>query len=74
MNNKTGSRKPIETWTSLHELSEIKKGCYKIYMVTYQLGDWMKAVVHLWEEFVWSGPLPFFQTDQILLSILLSSK
>ena len=39
MNNKTGSRKPIETWTSLHELSEIKKGCYKIYMVTYQLGD-----------------------------------
>ena len=39
MNNKTWSREPIQTWTSLPEINEIKKGCYKTYMVTYPLGD-----------------------------------
>ena len=65
-------RKPIQTWTSLHELSEIKKGCYKTYMVTYQFGDWIKAGVHLRAEFMGSGPLPF-QTDQILPSMFVTS-
>ena len=39
MNNKTWSCELIQIWTSQHDLSEIKKGCYKTYMVTYQLGD-----------------------------------
>ena len=39
MNNKTWSCKPIQTWSSLHELCEIKKDCYKAYMVTDQIGD-----------------------------------
>ena len=47
MNNETWSYKPIQTWSSLHELSEIKKNCYKAYIVTYQIGDWIKAGVHL---------------------------
>ena len=46
---KTWGCKPIQTWSSRHELSEIKKDCYKTYMVTYQLGDWTKAGVHLRE-------------------------
>ena len=29
----------IRTWISLHELGEIKKGCYKACMVTYQIVD-----------------------------------
>ena len=29
MNNKTWNCKPIQTWSSLHELSEIKKNFYK---------------------------------------------
>ena len=74
MNNKTWSREPIQTWTSLPELNEIKKGCYKTYMVTYPLGYLIKAGGHLREEFMGSGPLPFFQTDQILPLILVSSK
>ena len=74
MNNKAWSREPIQTWDSLHELSEIKKGCYKTYMITYQLGDWIKAGVNLREEFMGSVPLSFFQTDQIHPSILVSSK
>ena len=32
-------RKATQTWSSLHELSEFKKDCYKTYMVIYQLGD-----------------------------------
>ena len=47
MNNKTWSRKAIQT---LYDLSEIKKGCYKTYMVTYQLDDRIKAGVHLREK------------------------
>ena len=39
MNNKTWGRKVIQTWSSLHELSETNKGCYKAYLVTYQIGD-----------------------------------
>ena len=39
MNYKTRGHKPIQTLSSLHELSEIKKDCYKTYMVTYQLSD-----------------------------------
>ena len=35
---KTWGRKPIQTWSSLHELSEIKKDCCKTNIVTYQLG------------------------------------
>ena len=33
------SGKPIQTWSSLHELSEIKKVCFQAYMDTYQIGD-----------------------------------
>ena len=54
------SRKPIQTWSSLHELSEIKKGCYKACMVTYQISDWIKVGVHLGEGSTGSEPLPFF--------------
>ena len=39
MNNKAWSCEPIQTWRSLHELSEIKKDCSKTYMVIYQLGN-----------------------------------
>ena len=39
MNYKTWGLKAIKKWSSLHELSEIKKDCYKTYMVTYQLDD-----------------------------------
>ena len=39
MNNKTWSCEPIQTWSSLHGLSEIKEDYYKTYMVTYQLCD-----------------------------------
>ena len=63
-----------KTWRSLHELSEIKKDCYKTYMVTYQLGNWTEASVHLKEEFMGYGPLHFFHTDQTVHLILLSSK
>ena len=59
---------------SLNELSEIKKGCYKTYMVTYQPFDWIKAGAQLREEFMRCTPLPFIQTDQISPSILISSK
>ena len=50
MNNKTWSRKAIQTRSSLYDLNEIKKGCYKAYMVTYQLDDRIKAGVHLREK------------------------
>ena len=43
-------------FTSLYELSETKKDCYKTYMVTYQTGDWIKAIVHLREGFMESCP------------------
>ena len=61
-------------FTSLYELSETKKDCYKTYMVTYQTGDWIKAIVHLREGFMESGPLAFFQTGQIVSLILAWSK
>ena len=63
MNNKTQSREPIQTWSSLHETSEIRKDCYKAYMVTYQIGDRIKVGVLLWKESMGSGPLLFFLTD-----------
>ena len=66
MYDKTWSRKSIQTWSSLHELREIKKDCYKVYMVTYQIGDRIKAGVHLGQESMGSGLLPFFQADQIV--------
>ena len=69
MNVKTWSHKPIQTWSSLHELSENKKVCYKACMVTYQIGDRIKVVVHLGEESMGFRNLPFFQTDQIVPSI-----
>ena len=47
MNNKKWSRKAIHT---LYDLSEIKKGCYKTYMVTYQLDDRTKVGVRLREK------------------------
>ena len=50
--------KPVQTRTSLHELSEIKNGCYKTYMVTCQFGDWWK-VNPLKKENVWQKS--FFQ-------------
>ena len=71
MNNKTWSCEPIQTWSSLHELSEIEKDCYKTYMVTCQFGDRIKESVYLREAFMVSGPLPFFQTDQTVSLILL---
>ena len=75
MNNKTWSCERIQTWSSLHELSEIKKDCYKACIHTYQIGDGIKAGagVHLRESSVGSGPQPFFQTDQTVPSILESS-
>ena len=39
MNYKTWGHKPIQTWSSIHELREVKKDCYKTYTVTYQLGN-----------------------------------
>ena len=39
MNNHTMSRELIQTWISGHELSEIKRECYKTYKVTYQIVD-----------------------------------
>ena len=74
MNNKTWSCEPIQIRRSLYELSEIKEDYYKTYIVTYQLVNLIKASVHLRKEFMESGPLPFFQTEQTVLLILLSSK
>ena len=39
MNIKTWSHEPVQTWSSLHELSEDKKDCLKACMVTYQIDD-----------------------------------
>ena len=39
-------------------------------MITYQLGDQIKTGVHLREDFMVSGPLPLFQTYEIVPSIL----
>ena len=72
MNIKTWNHKPIQTWSLLHVLNENKKGCCKACMVTYQIGDWIKAGVPLGEGSVGFGPLSFFQADQSVSS--LSSK
>ena len=74
MNINKWSHKPIQTWILLHELSENKKDCYKACVVTYQIGDRIKAGVHLEERSMESmhlgfGLLPFLQTDQIVPSI-----
>ena len=58
-----------KTWSC-----KIKKDCYKAYMATYQIGDWIKVGVYLGQESMGSGPLPLLQTDQIVPSILVSSK
>ena len=60
MNNELWSREPFQTWTSIHELSEIKKDRYKTYMVTYQLGNLIKTGVHQGSSSFRSGSLPFF--------------
>ena len=39
MKSRTWIHELIQTCSSLHELSEIKKDYYKVYMVTYQIGD-----------------------------------
>ena len=63
MQSRTNSKMELTTaWTS-----EIRKYCCKAYMVTYQLNDWIKAGVRL-------GEGSFFQIDQIVTSILASSK
>ena len=43
MGLQTDSNMEFTTWTKW------KKDCYKTYVVTYQLGDWTKAGVHLGE-------------------------
>ena len=61
-NFKMWSHKPIQTWSSLNELSENKKDCYKACIVTYQILDWTKiskAIFNLGEGFAEFGPLPF---------------
>ena len=68
------SHELIQTSSWLYELKKIKKDCDKTYMVTYQVGDLIKVGLHLKEGFMGSGPLPFFQNDQIVSSILVSSK
>ena len=45
-----------------------KKDFYKASMVTYQIGDWIKAGVHLGKGSVGFEPLPFFKTDQTVPS------
>ena len=57
MNIETWSHEPIQTWSSLHELTENKKDCHKVCMVTYQINDWIKAGVHLGEGTKRAGPL-----------------
>ena len=42
-NFKMWSHKPIQTWSSLNELSENKKDCYKACIVTYQILHWIKT-------------------------------
>ena len=39
LQHKTWGCKLIQTWSSLHELSKIKKDYYKTYLVNYQLVD-----------------------------------
>ena len=39
MSNNSWRSETIQTWSLLHELGEIKKDCYKAYIVTYQIGD-----------------------------------
>ena len=74
MSDKRYSHEPIYKWSSLHELSEIKKDYHKAYMVTYQIFYWIKEGVLLGERSVTSGPMHFFKTDQIVPSILVSSQ
>ena len=38
-------------------------------MIIYQIGDWIKEVVHLGKGFMGFGILSFFQTDQIAPSV-----
>ena len=56
MNNKTLTHELIQTSSSLYELNKIKKDCDKTYMVTYQVGDLIKAAFHLREGFMGSDP------------------
>ena len=56
MNNKTLTHELIQTSSSLYELNKIKKDCDKTYMVTYQVGDLIKAGLHLREGFMGSDP------------------
>ena len=74
MDNKTWSCKLIQTWSSLYELKEIKKDCYKAYMFTYQIGDWIKVSVHRGEVSMDSRPLPLFQIVQTVPSVIISNK
>ena len=48
--------------------SENKKDFFKACMVTYQIGDWIKAGVHLGKGSEGFEPLPFFKTDQTVPS------
>ena len=68
MNIRAWSHESIQAWSSLHELSKNKKDCYKAYMVTYRIDDWIKAGAHLGEGSIEFGSLTFFKTHQILPS------
>ena len=69
MNIKTWSHKLIQTYGSLHELSQNKKVSYKACMVTYQIGDWIKAGVNQGGDSMVFETLSLFQTEQIVPSI-----
>ena len=64
MESQTRPNMEFTIWTS-----ENKKSCYKTYMATYHIGDWIKAGVHLGKGSMGFGSLPFFKTDQIVPSI-----
>ena len=68
----SGTHSNIEL-SELHEVNEIKKDCFEVYIVTYQICNWIKADVHIGDGSMRSGPLPFLQIDQIVPPILLWS-
>ena len=59
MESRTHWNMEFTIWTS-----ENKKDCCEACMVTYHIGDGIKAGVHLGKGSMWFGPLPFFKTDQ----------
>ena len=64
MESRTHSNMKFAIWTSENE-----RDSYKFCMVTYHIGDWIKAGVLLGKVSMGFGTLPFFKTDQIVSSI-----